>query len=279
MTFRAPFRVPDRAPARRRKAVRRLLIVGFLAGAVLLSSTVPAGAAEPPPRAGARPAAAGNKQANQSKPTKKATSAKPALPTRSADSGGSALSPALRALLDAVGEFVSQADAPAATIPAKKTVKTCRDAGDGDVPTVVAAIFRCRLREAGYNDQEVSQWTAESVLVSQCESKWDPNIVVFDGRYVDTPHPRTGYRYSAAGVFQFIRKTADKWIEGGYVNVKKPRYNIDAAARLFIHNRQRGMKGWEDWACAAANDGFKVGSVLPNYPGGPSKLPDWVWQY
>ncbi len=290
MTFRATHRVPDRAPALRRKAVRRLLSVGFLAGAVLLSSTVPAGAAEPPTR-GARPAAANNKdiqkkQAKQNTPATPARQvadqkepAKAALPTRPADVGGSALSPALRALLDAVGEFVSQADVPVAPIPAKKAVKSCRGAGDGDVPTVVAAIFRCRLREAGYSDQEVSQWTAESVLVSQCESKWDPNIVVFNGRYVDTPHPRTGYRYSAAGVFQFIRKTADKWIEGGYANVKKPRYNIDAAARLFIHNRQRGMKGWEDWACAAANDGFKVGSVLPNYPGGPSKLPDWVWQY
>jgi hypothetical protein len=106
-------------------------------------------------------------------------------------------------------------------------------------------------------------------------------VVVFDGRYLDTPHPRTGYRYSAAGVFQFIRATADKWIEpDGYARVFAPRRNIDAAARLYIHNRIAGLRGWEDWACAAVNDGFKQGgAVLPGWPGGPAALPDWVWNH
>ncbi len=155
----------------------------------------------------------------------------------------------------------------------------CRDAGDGDVPSLVASIFRCRMRKVGYTEADSARIAAEAVTVSQCESAWDPVAVVFDGRYVTTPHPATGYRYTAAGVFQFIRKTADLWIDGGYANVTDARRNIDAAARLYADNRARGFGGWDDWACAAANDGFKVGSVLPGWPGGPAALPAWAWTY
>lgn len=161
-----------------------------------------------------------------------------------------------------------------------KADRGCIDAGPqgADVPTMVAEIFRCRLAEAGVDEAHVQKWAAEAVVIAKCESLWDTNAVVFDGKYLDTPHAN-GNRYSAAGVFQFIRATADKWIEGGYGNVHEARLNIDAAARLFIHNRNAGLGGWEDWACAAANDGFKVGSVLPGWPGGPAELPAFAWQY
>lgn len=154
----------------------------------------------------------------------------------------------------------------------------CVEAGKGEVPELVAAIFRCHLDAAGWSEAAVEHAVAEAVVVSHCESLWDPKAVVFDGRYRDVPHPN-GNRYSAAGVFQFIRKTADKWIDGGYARVTDPRRNIDAAARLFLDNRERGFGGWDDWACAAANDGFKRGSVLPGWPGGPAALPDWAHQY
>lgn len=161
-----------------------------------------------------------------------------------------------------------------------KADRGCLDAGpeDAEVPTMVAEIFRCRLTEAGVDQPHVEKWAAEAVVVSKCESLWDTHAVVFGGKYLDTPHAN-GNRYSAAGVFQFIRATADRWVEGGYANVHEARLNIDAAARLFIHNRNAGLGGWEDWACAAADDGFKVGSVLPGWPGGPAELPAWAWQY
>lgn len=156
----------------------------------------------------------------------------------------------------------------------------CVDAGpvDADVPTMVADIFMCRLAEAGFDEPHVQQWASEALVVAQCESRFDPNAVAFDGRYLDAPHSN-GNRYSAAGVFQFIRRVADKWIEGGYANVADPRLNIDAAARLFIHTRGAGFRGWEDWACASVSDGFKVGSVLPGWSGGPAELPGWTAQY
>lgn len=155
----------------------------------------------------------------------------------------------------------------------------CLDAGSEEIPSQVAGIFRCHLRAAGVSEDHVERLVAEAVTVARCESLWDADAVVFDGRYVDSPHPATGSRYSAAGVFQFIRKTADQWIEGGYAEVADSRRNIDAAARLFIHNRARGYGGWGDWACVAANDGFKATSVLPGWPGGPAALPDWADDY
>lgn len=174
---------------------------------------------------------------------------------------------------------------PLARPPAEPAAPSrgCVDAGpaDADVPTMIAEIFRCRLDEAGVPWDQAREIAAEAIAVAHCESLFDPKAVVFGGRYRDQAHPRTGMRYSAAGVFQFIRKTADTWIEGGgYANVHAPRRNIDAAARLYIHNRNIGARGWEDWACAAVNDGFKQGgSVLPGWPGGPAALPDWVYNY
>lgn len=191
---------------------------------------------------------------------------------------------ALAALLRAIYRAENGgADAPREPTPDDLEAKAkvdCVRAGpaDADVPTMVAEIFRCRLLEAGFDQARVDNWTADALVVSQCESLWDTSAVVFDGRYRDTPHPN-GNRYSAAGVFQFIRATADKWIEGGYANVHDARLNIDAAARLFIHNRTLGLRGWEDWACAAAHDGFKAGSVLPGWPGGPAELPAWAWEH
>ena len=248
--------------SRARACVAAFVLATF--GGALLLSAPPAAAAEPPVRSEEAPA------------------------------------PAFRAVLEAIDrllgrsgraepyERAEQPEAPATpgrggqaeAEPARQAAESCVEAGDSnDVPRVVADIFRCRLAEAGVADADARRIAAEAVVVSHCESRWDPDVVVFDGRYLDTPHPRTGNRYSAAGVFQFIRATADKWIDGGYAQVRNPRRNIDAAARLFIENRSRGLGGWGDWACAAVNDGFKSGSVLPGWPGGPAELPEWATRY
>ncbi|HVM09043.1 MAG TPA: transglycosylase SLT domain-containing protein [Acidimicrobiales bacterium] len=156
---------------------------------------------------------------------------------------------------------------------------TCTPSPDTPVPDMVGAIFRCRLIEAGFSEEQVRVTTAEAIAVAYCESEFDPNAVVFGGRYRDVPHPLTGSRYSATGIFQFIRDRADRWIEGGYANATDPAANIDAAARMYLHNVRRGFPGWSDWACAAANDGFRATSVLPGWPGGPPSLPGWVWNH
>lgn len=160
-------------------------------------------------------------------------------------------------------------------------------AGDADcapppgtpVPNKVASIFRCKMLDAGYSAQEADRVAAEAVVVSRCESAWNADAVVFGGRYVNSPHPSTGLRYTAAGVMQFIRSSAERWVPGGYANVHDPTANITGAADYYLATREGSGRGWEPWACAAANDGFKDSSELPGWPGGPDRLPDWAWEY
>jgi hypothetical protein len=155
---------------------------------------------------------------------------------------------------------------------------TCTPAPETPVPQMVADVFRCRLAPH-LPPEQVDHIAREAVVVAECESRFDPEVVVFDGRYADSPHPRTGLRYTAAGVFQFIRATADDYVDGGYANVTDPAANIDAAARLYLDTRERGGGGWEPWECAAVNGAFKASSVLPGWPGGPAELPAWSLEY
>lgn len=157
----------------------------------------------------------------------------------------------------------------------------CTPAASLSVPEMIGAIWRCRLDEAGITGAERDRIVAEALTVARCESNWNTNVVVFGGRYTHAPHPQTGLRYTAAGVFQFIDSSANAWIDGGYGNVHDPAANIDGAARYFIAERRAGRpgNGWGPWACAMVNDGFATRSVLPGYPGGPARLPDWAWQY
>lgn len=144
------------------------------------------------------------------------------------------------------------------------------------VPQMISAVFRCRLAEVGITGAEADTVVAEAVVVSKCESGWNAEAVVFGGKYLNTPHPKTGSKYSAAGVFQFIRGTADRWVPGGYAKVKDPVANIDGAARYYISGRAGG-RPWTPWACASVNDGFAKKSVLPQFGGPP--LPEWARQY
>lgn len=156
---------------------------------------------------------------------------------------------------------------------------SCHPPASMQVPAMVANIFRCRLQQEGYTPAEADRVAAEAVVVSRCESNWNPQAVVFAGRYTDQPHPRTGMRYTAAGVFQFIESSADRWVDGGYANVDDPVANINAAVDYYLQQRRQGNRGWEPWECAAVNGDFKDNSVLPGWPGGPSELPSWAWQY
>jgi hypothetical protein len=148
-------------------------------------------------------------------------------------------------------------------------------------PQIIAAVWRCRLTAAGLPKDVVERSVAEALVVAKCESGWNANAVVFGGRYLNTPHPTTGLRYSAAGLFQFIRSSANSWVPGGYANVKDPVANSDAAARYWLSGYRSGGRqaAWRPWACAAVNDGFAKRSVLPGFPGGPSALPSYAWQY
>jgi len=159
------------------------------------------------------------------------------------------------------------------------TTPDCNPPASLSIPAQIGAIFRCRLAQTGITGPEADRIVAEAVTVARCESSWNPEAIVFSGRYINEPHPRTGYRYTARGVFQFIRDTADTYIDGGWDQADDPVRNIDAAARLYLDQRNAGNRGWEPWACANPTDGFQTSSVLPNWPGGPDQLPTWAHDY
>jgi hypothetical protein len=245
--------------------VRTRLLLGALAAAALLLLAAPAGASEAPVLSRLGSGVAAVLEAIE------ALRAEAAAP----EPAPSPVAP------DAAVPPAATPGAPAtpAAPPAPPAAPRCPDAvpADAGLGTQVAEIFACRLTEAGYAPAEVRRSTAEALVVAGCESEWDASAVVFEGRYAASPHPN-GNRYTAAGVFQLIRRVADRWVEGGYAAVLDPRANIDAAARLHVHTRAAGFRGWEDWACAAASDGFRATSVLPGWPGGPAELPAWAWE-
>lgn len=164
-------------------------------------------------------------------------------------------------------------------VPLGTRAVDCDPPAGTPVPGIVASIFRCRLRQAGFSDAEADRVAAEAVVVSRCESGWEPAALAFGGRYVDRPHPVTGQRYTARGVFQFIRSSGDRWIRGGWEAADDPVASTHAAVDYWLAVRSSGGRGWEPWACAAANDGFARRSVLPGWPGGPVELPEWAWQW
>ena len=158
---------------------------------------------------------------------------------------------------------------------------TCTPPANYSAPQTIAAVWRCRLGEAGLDQATIERTVAEAIVVAKCESGWETNAVVFGGRYLNSPHPRTGSRYSAAGLFQFIRSSANSWVDGGYANVHDPVANADGAVRYWLSGYRRGGRttAWQPWACVAVNDGFATKSVLPGFPGGPSSLPSYAHQY
>lgn len=204
---------------------------------------------------------------------RRARAATASTPTPAVLQGAPEPDAAIDADADAAGEAGVAAPEPPSPNPCPPPGVEARP-----VEAIVAEVFRCRLLEAGWSEEDARRVAAEALVVAACESYLDPASVVFDGRYRDVPHPN-GNRYSAAGLFQFIRWTADLFIEGGYANVHDPVLNADAAARLYLYNVNAGRPGWADWACVMVNDGFAKQSVLPGWPGGPAELPAWAWEH
>jgi hypothetical protein len=168
-------------------------------------------------------------------------------------------------------------------LPAGKVAGDCDPAASLDVPQTIAAVWRCRLSSAGLDAATVDRTVAEALVVSKCESGWDPNAVVFGGQFVDRVHPRFGTKFTAKGLWQFIRSTAETWVPGGYANAADPVVSSDAAARLWLSGYRKSGRtgGWGPWACAVpSRDGHnRANSVLPGMPGGPASLPVWATRY
>lgn len=170
---------------------------------------------------------------------------------------------------------------PGNTSPGAPVAANCNPPSTYTVPQMIASIFGCRLSQAGIHGAQKATIIAQAEVVSKCESSWNPSAVALGGRYMYTPDPATGMRYTATGVFQFITTSAQAYVPGGFAAATNPVANIQGAATYFLAELHGGNPShpWTPWACAGANDGFAKSSVLPGYPGGPSSLPAWAYSY
>lgn len=140
------------------------------------------------------------------------------------------------------------------------------------VANQVAAIFRCRLAREGVVGPQAEQVVAEALVVSRCESGWNPSAAAFAGRFATTEHPATGLRYTQQGVFMLSADVARAgWVRGGVDARTDTVANINAAASLWLTTRS-----WVQFGCATGG-GFEQGPALPQY-GGPA-LPEWAYLY
>lgn len=125
----------------------------------------------------------------------------------------------------------------------------CTVAKGTAMPKLISTVFTCELIGLGVPKSVAATAAKEADRVAWCESRFDPNAVAYDGKYVNTPHPMTGYRYSAAGLFQIIRSTADAYVPGGYAAVKDPVANTRGAAIIWEWGWSRGRDPWKWWVC------------------------------
>jgi hypothetical protein len=147
----------------------------------------------------------------------------------------------------------------------------CRSGGGG-VPELVVELWVCELLAAGVPADAAVELALDAVVLSHCESAWNPAVVAFAGRYRDVPRPLDGRIYTQAGVFQLTREQADRHVPGGYAAALDPQANIVGAARLFAARYPEGrLAAFSGWGCAPL--------VLPGFADGPAALPSWAELY
>lgn len=141
------------------------------------------------------------------------------------------------------------------------------------VPEQVGELWRCELRAAGVPDADASRIAAEAVVLSHCESAWNPSALAYAGQFSTVPHPLTGRVHTEAGVFQLSARDAELFVPGGADAVLDARANIVGAARLFLSRFLSAgrLAGFSAWPCAP--------QVIPGFPDAPDELPSWALSY
>lgn len=151
---------------------------------------------------------------------------------------------------------------------------SCDPATSASVPQIVAAVWRCRLGAAGLPREQVDAAVARALVVSRCESGWNPEAVAYGGRFIDTPDPRTGRRSDGLGLFQTSAADAARF-ELTWDDLRDPVVASEVAARLWLTELDAGRPPFLIWPCAAGD--LDRPAQLPEHGGPP--LPAWAHDY
>lgn len=161
-----------------------------------------------------------------------------------------------------VAALALSACAPAPPAPTPKPPKVtpnanCSVPASTPVRTLIKEVFSCELAKAGVPASTIRTAATQADGVAWCESRFRTNAVVFGGKYKYKANPATGYRYTAAGLFQIIRSTADAHVPGGYAKVHDPVANTRGAADIWLWGHQRKRNPWAPWSCAPGTTAYK----------------------
>jgi hypothetical protein len=145
---------------------------------------------------------------------------------------------------------------------------SCSPPSSLSVPQIIASVFRCRLEAAGIDPTTTATEVASALVVSRCESSWNPAALAFGGRWLTTPDPATNRTYDNAGVFMLSSTQARTYVPGGPAARTSTSASANGAASLWLTTRS-----WAAFGCATGHGAFDAGPVLPQYGGPP--LPAW----
>lgn len=140
------------------------------------------------------------------------------------------------------------------------------------VPQIIASVFRCRLSAAQVTPVLVATTVQEALVVSRCESDWNPGAQAFAGQWRNTPNPLYNRTFTNAGVFMLDRAEAKTYMAPGG-SVSNAVDSANAAASMWLTTRS-----WQMYGCATGRGIFDTGGpVLPQYQGPP--LPLWTQSF
>lgn len=121
------------------------------------------------------------------------------------------------------------------------------------VASAIRSVFECELRRLGVPPSAYADDLDIAVAIAWRESRHIVDIVIYGGRYVNTRRPADGRYYTAAGLFQIVRRTADANVPGGYARTREGVPNIVGAARIWHWYWSRHLDPWTAWGGTPAN--------------------------
>lgn len=134
-------------------------------------------------------------------------------------------------------------------------------------PAVIAAVFRCRLAQAGVSASQQEQAVRTGLAVAQCASGLNPQATVFDGAYAQTPDPQFGRVVPLGGLFA-LAPASPSWQSG---DLGDPVAAANYAAKVWLKDHS-----FSQFFCATGQDELlKAQAVDPRF-NPDAELPPWT---
>jgi len=123
-----------------------------------------------------------------------------------------------------------------------RRVAWCRPPVTWGVLSTIRSIWRCRLRQAGFDEPVVGTWEIAGVWAAGCTSRWEPKARL-----------RLGDGQTRYGLFG-LPESVLRWFPGRTkADLHRPVWNTDMAVQMLLFQLDRGyvQRLTDLWPCAA----------------------------